>query len=86
MSKTATIRARIEPELKQEVESLFQALGLNTTEAINLFYRQVKLFRGLPFEVRIPNEETRKVLQESDQGKNLVPYDSLDDVFEDLGI
>ena len=43
-------------------------------------------FRGLPFEVRIPNEETRKVLQESDQGKNLVHYDSLDDVFEDLGI
>jgi len=86
MSKTATIRARIEPELKQEVESLFQALGLNTTEAINLFYRQVKLFRGLPFEVRIPNEETRKVLQESDQGKKLVHYDSLDDVFEDLGI
>jgi len=86
MSKTATIRARIEPELKQEVESLFQALGLNTTEAINLFYRQVKLFRGLPFEVRLPNEETRKVLQESDQGKNLVHYDSLDDVFEDLGI
>ena len=84
MTKTATVRARIEPELKQEVENLFHVLGLSTTEAINIFYRQVKLFNGLPFDVRIPNEETKKILQESDRGKNLVHHNSLDDMFKTL--
>ena len=51
MTKTATIRARIEPRLKQEVEKLFEEMGLTTTEAINLFYRQVKLRNGLPFNL-----------------------------------
>ncbi len=60
MAKNATIRARIEPELKAEVEKLFKELGLSTTEAINLFYRQVKLRNGLPFNVVIANKTTEK--------------------------
>ena len=43
MAKISTVRARIEPELKADVEKLFKELGISTTEAINLFYRQVKL-------------------------------------------
>ncbi|MGH2574156.1 MAG: type II toxin-antitoxin system RelB/DinJ family antitoxin, partial [Ignavibacteria bacterium] len=43
MAKTAMIRARTEPKLKKEVESIFNKLGLNSTEAINLFYKQVRL-------------------------------------------
>jgi DNA-damage-inducible protein J len=58
MAKTATVRARIEPLLKQDVEKLFKEMGLTTTEAINLFYRQVKLRNGLPFSVVIPNKTT----------------------------
>ena len=58
MAKTAMIRARVEPELKQEAEKVFAKLGLTATEAIRLFYRQTALHNGLPFELRIPNEET----------------------------
>jgi DNA-damage-inducible protein J len=47
------IRARTEPELKADVEGIFKELGLSATEAINLFYRQVRLKNGLPFEVRM---------------------------------
>ena len=43
MSKTEMIRARIEPALKKDVESIFSELGLTPTIAINIFYRQVKL-------------------------------------------
>ena len=71
MSKSAMIRARTTPELKKNVEPIFKELGLTTTEAINLFYRQVCLYRGLPFDVRIPNEETLKTFNESDKGENL---------------
>ena len=86
MSKTATVRARIEPALKEEVENLFHKLGLSTTDAINIFFKQVKLRHGLPFEVTIPNKLTQKVLNETDDGKNLVRHKSTDDMFKTLGI
>ena len=54
------IRARIDPELKKNVENIFSVLGLSTTEAINLLYCQVKLHKGLPFEVKIPNKDKEK--------------------------
>jgi DNA-damage-inducible protein J len=54
MAKTETIRARVEPELKREAEAVLKALGLNASEAITLFYRQVALRRGLPFEIKAP--------------------------------
>ena len=86
MSKTATIRARIEPELKADVETLFKRLGLSTTEAINLFYRQVKLRNGLPFNVVIPNKTTEKVFQDTDTHRNLIRCEDADDMFQKLGI
>ena len=47
MAKTEMIRARVEPHLKQEAEEIFSRLGLSSTEAITLFYRQVALQHGL---------------------------------------
>ena len=82
MSKTATVRARIEPDLKEEVEDLFHELGLSTTDAINIFYRQVKLRHGFPFEVAIPNKLTKKVLKETDEGKNLIRHKNTDGMFD----
>lgn len=86
MSKTATIRARIEPELKADVETLFKKIGLSTTEAINLFYRQVKLRNGLPFNVVIPNKTTEKVFKDTDAHRNLIRCEDADDMFQKLGI
>ncbi len=86
MAKSATVRARIEPELKAEVETLFHQLGLSTTEAINIFYNQVQLRKGLPFNVVIPNKNTEKIFKDTDAGKNLVRCESVDDMFDKLGI
>ena len=86
MAKTATIRARIEPRLKQEVEKLFKEVGLTTTEAINIFYRQVKLRNGLPFNVVIPNKTTEKVFKDTDAKRNLIRCEDADDMFDKLGI
>lgn len=57
MPRAAMIHARMEPELKQDVESIFRALGMTTTEAVTLFYKQVKMRRGLPFALEVPDEE-----------------------------
>ena len=86
MSKTATVRARMELELKTEVESLLRALGVSHSEAINIFYRQIKLHHGLPFEVKIPNKLTQKVLDETEKKKNLIYYKNSKEMFDSLGI
>ena len=86
MTKTATVRARIEPNLKTDVENLFKKLGLSTTEAINLFYRQVKMRKGLPFNVVIPNKTTEKVFNDTDAGRNLIRCDDAGEMFDKLGI
>ncbi len=86
MGKTFTIRARIEPELKCKAEHIFQQLGLTTTQAITLFYKQVELKKGLPFDVAIPNEITRKTFSNTDAGRDVVICKDTDDMFKKLGI
>ena len=86
MAKTSVINARTEKDLKEEVEVILKQLGLSTTEAINIFFRQVKLRKGLPFAVEIPNEATLKAFRDSEAGKDLVECKDADDMFAKLGI
>jgi DNA-damage-inducible protein J len=86
MSKTETVRARIEPRLKKEAEHVLEDLGLSATQAITLFYRQVTLRKGLPFDVVIPNATTRRTFEGTDAGKDLVVCKDGDDMFKKLGI
>ena len=52
-AKSANLYARIEPEVKEQAESILSALGIPASNAINMFYKQIILQRGLPFEVKI---------------------------------
>ena len=54
MTKTANLYARIEPGLKTEAESILCGLGVPVSNAINMFYRQIVIHRGLPFAVQFP--------------------------------
>jgi DNA-damage-inducible protein J len=56
--KTAEVRSRIEPSLKEQSAEVLASLGLDMSDAIRLFLRQVVEVQGLPFEVRKPNRET----------------------------
>ncbi|WP_346355274.1 type II toxin-antitoxin system RelB/DinJ family antitoxin [Azotosporobacter soli] len=86
--KTAYVRARIEPKLKESVESLFAQLGMSSSEAISLFYRQCELNRGLPFPVRLPepNKETIAAMEATDKGEGLTRAKDAEDMFGRLGI
>ncbi len=86
MTKSSTIRARMEPDLKDKAEHIFRKLGLTTTQALTLFYKQVELRKGLPFDVAIPNETTLRTLTDTDSGRNLVICKDADDMFKKLGI
>lgn len=80
MAKTEMIRARVEPELKHQAEALLRELGMSATEAITLFYRQVTIHRGLPFEVKIPNADTAEALQQAESGVGLAEYTTLEEL------
>jgi len=69
MSKAATINARIEPALKMQAETILHKVGLSAAEAIRIFYSQVCLQNGLPFDVKIPNKKTRDAIEELESGK-----------------
>jgi len=86
MSKTAMIRARLEPELKENAETILHRLGLNATQAITMFYKQVELRDGLPFDVVIPTPSTKRTFDATDAGRNLVICENADDMFDKLGV
>jgi len=86
MAKTGIIRARTEVSLKEEVEEIFERLGLTASTAINLFYQQVKLTKGLPFEIKVPKKSILKTFKKTDAGKEIIECGSVDNMFESLGI
>lgn len=86
MPKTEFVRARIEPSLKQNVEAILAELGLTTTQAITLFFKQMELRKGLPFPLELPNQETQETFEKTDRGEDLVYSDDADDMFKKLDI
>jgi DNA-damage-inducible protein J len=80
MTKTAMIRARMEPDLKKDAEQVLAEVGLSPTEAIRLFYRQVSLHKGLPFEVRVPSAETRAAIEQARSRKKLRSFKTTSDL------
>jgi len=82
MSKTTFVRARIEPSLKEETENVLKELGLSVSEAITLFYKQIAFKKGLPFEVKLPNQVTIQAMTDALEDKNLNTYSNLSDLMK----
>jgi DNA-damage-inducible protein J len=86
MSKTITISARVEPNLKRKVDKILNQLGLTTAQAITLFLKQVELQQGLPFEVKIPNRLTIQAMEESQDLEKLEHFKTVEELYNSLGI
>ena len=54
MNKTANLYARIEPDVKEQAENVLETLGISVSSAINMFYTQIILQQGIPFDVTLP--------------------------------
>ena len=85
MSKTS-MSIRLDSEVKQQAQQVFNSLGMDMTTAINIFLRQAIQYQGLPFDVRL--DEGRKlveVLADLDQNRNMSQsFVSVSDLMEDL--
>jgi DNA-damage-inducible protein J len=84
MNKSATITVRLNPQVKKNAEVVLKALGLTTSQAVNLFFTQVSLNKGIPFDVHIPNKATAKAIQEGLAGRSLHSAAGMDDLIAQL--
>jgi DNA-damage-inducible protein J len=84
MAKSAVIQTRIDPDIKNKAQNIFNKLNISMSEAISIFLTQVTLKRGIPFEITLPNELTSDTLKKSEEGKNLHKVSSVDKLFREL--
>jgi DNA-damage-inducible protein J len=71
MPKTATIQTRVDPKVKQNAQMILKTLNISMSEAISMFLSQITLNKGIPFEIRIPNEVTAQTLKDAESGHEL---------------
>ena len=84
MAKTATIQTRVEPEIKQNAQKILKRLNISMSEAISIYLSQITLHKGIPFEIKIPNELTAKTLESVENERDLHEVDSVDELFQEL--
>lgn len=85
MAKTDTLNIRIEPELKKEVETTLNDLGMNIADAVTIFLKQVVMTDSIPFIIKKPkfNKETLEAIKEADEiMKHPENYKSYNNVYE----
>jgi DNA-damage-inducible protein J len=83
MHKEATVNARIEPKLKADAEHILHEVGLSSAEAVRLFYKQICLHKGLPFEVSIPNAVTQHAMKDA-RARKTHRAKTVKDIFDKL--
>ena len=85
MSSTTVVRARIDDALKDQATATLAKMGLSMSEAIRLMLTQVVAEKRLPFEVRIPNEETLSTFEKTEREEELHENENLEEMFRKLG-
>ncbi len=85
MIKKARVEVRVDLKLKSEVISVLRKLNMSESEAIRVYFRQIALTKGIPFEIKIPNKETLKALDEVKNGK-LREFNNFDDYLDNIGV
>jgi DNA-damage-inducible protein J len=85
MPKTATVRARIEPELKRKAEQILSEIGLKPSLAIQFLYRCIVEDDGFPVSLKRPNAVTRAALEEARNPSKLKTISRLSDLFDGEG-
>ena len=70
MAKTANLYVRIEPDVKVQAEDILNTLGIPASSAINMFYKQIILQKGIPFDVKLPQHSVTNMHSLSEEQMN----------------
>ena len=79
--KTAVLHTRIAPTVKTQAENVFSQIGLSSSDAIRIFFKQVILRKGLPFDVAIPNKGTVATLKKSERDIEVKTFSTPEEAF-----
>ena len=77
------VRARIDSHTKDRAADALEAMGLSISDAIRLLMLRIADEKRLPFEVRIPNAETKRAINELESGEG-ERFDSIQSLMDDL--
>lgn len=69
--KSGFVHSRIDEDIKEQASFILEKIGLNVSDAIRLFLKQVVMRKGMPFPVCIPNAETIEAIESADRGEDL---------------
>ena len=69
MPKNAYVHARVDKRIKERAEKVLHQVGISTSDLINIMLHQVVLTKGVPFDVKIPNQETIDAIAELERGE-----------------
>ena len=84
--KTVNVTLRVDRELKEQADALFEDMGLSLNTACRMFLKRAVEEQRIPFEVRRPDRKTRKAIADAEQGKDVSKsFDTVEDLMEDLG-
>lgn len=85
MSADAVVRSRIDADTKRRAAAALAAMGLTISEAIRLLLLRVADEQCLPFDVKVPNVQSRQAMRELAEGRGKRSA-SAAALFKDLGI
>jgi DNA-damage-inducible protein J len=83
MASDTVVRARIDGQVKEKAAKVLADMGLSVSDAIRLLLVRVAAEKALPFEIKIPNAETRAAMAELEKGAG-ASFDSVADLIADL--
>ena len=86
MAKNTNVNVRTTEEIKKGAEVILNGLGLNISSAVNLFLKQVINYRGIPFDLRLPNKETLNAMDDIENSRNLEAADTVEEIIEKIGV
>ena len=74
----------LDAEMKKKAQEIFKRYGMGLSDAFNIFLTQAVLEKGIPFQIKIPNDETAQAIEDARVGKNLTKV-TLDELKKEAG-
>jgi len=83
--KTVNVTLRVDKELKEQADALFEDMGLSLNTACRMFLKRAVQEQRIPFEVRRADRKTLRAISDAERGKDLSrDFDSVDELLDEL--